>query len=807
VSVVCLVVSTLAGCGSVTESFDGRDPFEALEDCPRDDLVWLTALQHARRNDAFGDLLELAERIAGANPARWQPRWAAAESLRRIDRPAEAEAAYRRVLELARAAGEPIGIARGAHRTGVSAYRAGDLDAAETLLRESLDAARASRRDDLEATSLNALAGIRRERGDLGGAQRLLERAIRALVAARLPDQARRVAINRAVILIRLGNAAEARSLLERLYEESLADQDAYTLPRVALTLGNLERRTRHPDRAREWYARVPESARDAAALARLGQGLIATVERRLEDARAHFDEAGRMASTEMERLLVRAYRAEADGLAGDHEAAAGALGEVIREADRGGHHDPRWIARWLAGRNALAEGDSSDATRWLRETVVLLESQGGALDPLQEGLRFLRERAGPFADLAVALTEENAPDGPDDRSLAEILLTIERTHARALRRALGSRGERIAGADLARLRAGFPDDALLLDYLIGEDRGVVLALRGSRVRVVPTVGWSVLADPLRRYRAALVRPLRSAEARLDPAADLRPSLPLGRDVRRMILGGVEDLLDGARRLYVVPDGALALLPFAALPEPGPGPAEPPRFLGQRVDTAVLPLAGAPPAWGRVRTPVLLAGDPLADPSGAYPRLGRAGEELERIRAIWGDTTRVLSAERFTLETFGALATADFRTLHLATHAEASTSDPSRCAVLLSRGERLGVDAVADLSLDSAVVLLSACRTGEGELVPGEGVVGLSWAFLGAGARGVAASLWTVDDDAATELMVAFHRHLREGDDPVGALARARRELSRTHPHPAWWAPFVMVVRPHTDPAPARNPL
>jgi CHAT domain-containing protein len=94
--------------------------------------------------------------------------------------------------------------------------------------------------------------------------------------------------------------------------------------------------------------------------------------------------------------------------------------------------------------------------------------------------------------------------------------------------------------------------------------------------------------------------------------------------------------------------------------------------------------------------------------------------------------------------------------------------------------------------------VLSACRTGEGEVIPGEGVVGLSWAFLKAGAHAIAASLWSVEDSSTADLMVAYHRHLKSGQDPVSALSLAQRELAVSHPHPAYWAPFVVILSPLT---------
>ena len=105
---------------------------------------------------------------------------------------------------------------------------------------------------------------------------------------------------------------------------------------------------------------------------------------------------------------------------------------------------------------------------------------------------------------------------------------------------------------------------------------------------------------------------------------------------------------------------------------------------------------------------------------------------------------------------------------------------------------------IAEMRLGPSLVVLSACRTGEGEIIPGEGVVGLSWAFLRAGAPGVAASLWSVEDESTTELMVGFHRELKSGADPVAALARAQRAVSASRRHPAYWAPFVVILSPES---------
>ena len=108
-----------------------------------------------------------------------------------------------------------------------------------------------------------------------------------------------------------------------------------------------------------------------------------------------------------------------------------------------------------------------------------------------------------------------------------------------------------------------------------------------------------------------------------------------------------QHLLAEAKRIYIVPDRDLALLPFAALPAGGTGnPTSEPRFLGDRLEVAVLPMAGAGMRWTGPRATLLVAGDPLPDRAGEFPRLPLAAEEVEQVRAVWHDRpTTLLTGE------------------------------------------------------------------------------------------------------------------------------------------------------------------
>src|SRR5262249_15184420 len=143
-----------------------------------------------------------------------------------------------------------------------------------------------------------------------------------------------------------------------------------------------------------------------------------------------------------------------------------------------------------------------------------------------------------------------------------------------------------------------------------------------------------------------------------------------------------------------------------------------------------------------------------------------------------------------------------YRYIHFASHGFLDEAKPGRSGILLSSSPHSGEDGILQigeimrLKLDADLVTLSACSTGLGRLVNGEGVLGLPRAIFSAGARNVAVSLWNVNDSATAMLMESFYRHLRQGLPKSEALRQAKLALLHG-PQPAWqhpyfWAAFVI---------------
>ncbi|MCP3979465.1 MAG: CHAT domain-containing protein [bacterium] len=791
-----VVVLLAASCsGDAPQGPSGElDPAlaAALETCPSGEEPWKALADQAKKSEAIDALRERAELLVESCPGRAESLWLAGEALfllYRQDRDKQLLEPMRETFERSRAAaaqqGDPVIETRALNRIAYYHKRFDDYDTAKELYfrgLETVKAASGEARLGLEAALNNNLCEIFKTKGPLGEALPRI-RAARAslkLIPSRENDWCRS-ARSEIAVLKALGRTTEALRTLDELKSCAQELDEAPLVDRTHLDLGDIYRQLQQYDRARSEYEQVErEENRHRASY---GLGMAALAGQHTISARSHLERAiAEVGDDNGPRLLYLLGLAEVHLHEGDLAGARKTLAEPLGASETFAR--TAWSAELLFGKSLRDGGDSGAALEHFEKAYRGVIERGEELDPTDAGMGFLRARSEPFVELAAGLADRNG-----DESVSRVLQVVEQAHSRALRRLLGGDEARIA--DLAFLRSRLSRGELLIDFLIGHDRGVAIAVTQDTSRAATLPGWIELRQPVRRYVNALKRPLLSSEARQDPIRDLARDLERGREIRRALLGPFEDLLQAAHRIYVVPDQDLALLPFAALPRDGDG------FLGDTLEVGMLPMAGAPPAWSGTRTPMLVAGDPVPDADGTFAALPSARAEIAAVAKVWGAADTV-QADELRLERLLGLSLDQYRLLHFATHAVASTADPDQCAVILSHGEKLDYRTISRLKLDDALVVLSACQTGEGEIIPGEGVVGLTWAFLRAGARGVAASLWSVEDESTSLLMQHYHERLHDGDDPVAALSAAQRALRGTHPHPVNWAPFVIVLGPDT---------
>jgi CHAT domain-containing protein len=148
-----------------------------------------------------------------------------------------------------------------------------------------------------------------------------------------------------------------------------------------------------------------------------------------------------------------------------------------------------------------------------------------------------------------------------------------------------------------------------------------------------------------------------------------------------------------------------------------------------------------------------------------------------------------------------------YSVIRLATHGVIDNRQPLYSHLLLTKTEgdpendgRLEARQIMDINLNADLAVLSACETANGKIAPGEGVIGLSWAFFVGGTPSVLVSQWKVHSSSTTELMTDFYKNLGSNKaEGKGRKAQALQNaaLSRIkephHRHPFYWAGFVMI--------------
>ncbi|HXI23844.1 MAG TPA: CHAT domain-containing tetratricopeptide repeat protein [Pyrinomonadaceae bacterium] len=395
-------------------------------------------------------------------------------------------------------------------------------------------------------------------------------------------------------------------------------------------------------------------------------------------------------------------------------------------------------------------------------------------------------------------------------------------------------------------------EDSMLLEYMLGEEHSHVWLVTRNEISMYELPSRAEIEKVGRRLHELLTanQPIagETFEQRLGRVKQADKEIPKTvRDFGRLVLGPVKDKLV-KRRLLVVPDGVLQYVPFQALSINSVAEAadntlsenvplivdheivnEPSASILATVlrETALRQRAAgsvavfANPVYSNddariEKTDVnqVKAGDNARAESTTPVRsndrptdlsaLPASKDEAEAIirTAPWGTgfTALDFDANRDAIMQ-GTLA--NYRILHFATHSQVDYDRPELSGLVLSLVNRQGqpqdgflrMHDIYNLKLPVDLVVLSACNTALGKDVKGEGLIGLTRGFIYAGAKGVVASLWKVDDEATAELMKRFYEGMfKQGLTPAAALRQAQLEMwqSKRWHEPYYWAAFVI---------------
>jgi CHAT domain-containing protein len=383
------------------------------------------------------------------------------------------------------------------------------------------------------------------------------------------------------------------------------------------------------------------------------------------------------------------------------------------------------------------------------------------------------------------------------------------------------------------------PEEHLVVFDVVGEGVGVKL-IKGKKIISTFYVNWDLkdLEEQVRRFR----EPFEKMQLKdFDP--DLGKTL-----YKKLLLRALVDVSEGTP-LVTVPDGVLASLPFEVLVMGGKatwkegahgshpdglqyvGDVYPisyyqsitaltlARTLGKKKVPGKKLLVIADPVFSseddRVKAMSvndkqrLLASLPqklmtiTSEIGLSFPRLTLTGDLGESLNKSYSGQVDLYTGMKAQKDLLFKKSLTEYRAIVFATHGYfgrdlPGIQEPVLALTLLDQPEGkdgfLRMSEVMGLELNADIVALTACQTGLGRRITGEGTMGMGRAFQYAGAKSVLMSLWNVAEKSSVKLVEYFFKHLKEGKSKLEALRLARKEIRETgYDHPFYWAPFILV--------------
>jgi CHAT domain-containing protein/Tfp pilus assembly protein PilF len=660
------------------------------------------------------------------------------------------------------------------------------------------------------------------------------------------------IRLRRATVMVRLGDNDSAVSDIRAALSSARANLDRYMETNALAQMGFLLIQSFRYDEAIDWLERALRISRQAGYT--MVTSLIVDNLGRCYYRVGNLDKAGeyfREAEKRLEQALDGANQqialANLGSLRyalGDYHGALGYYQQalVLAEGLQDRFHEAKWLDSVAA--TYLEMGDARGGEPYVERSISL---KAGSMDANERALSY--ETAGNIAlrkgdlERAGSLYEEALRGEPTDPDVVwELHAGLGYWHAKAGRPARAwaefQKAAQIIDESWSRLlndrsKLTFPGRAQqfyrrVVDFLMSQNRSddALSFVESSRARLLSESVQEGAAPPrelARQRNSALISywlspghsyawitgATRSQPVTLPPQEQIcalvqrhqtaileNRESPTAEELYSALVAPVESLIPRSRRVILVPDGCLHELNFETLRTPSN------RYWIEDTTleiAASLRLLGVESKKPVASDSILLVGDPVpTDPSLAA--LPYASQELGGIAAEYPGALLV-TRERATPEAYAASDPSRFSLIHFAAHAVPNRDSPLDSAIVLSPGRdaaKLYMRDVRRVKLSASLVTVSACQSAGSKSYAGEGLVGFAWAFLGAGARNVIASLWDVSDRSTAAFMQRLYARIQAKQDPAEALRAVKLEFLHSQTadrKPYYWAPFQIYVR------------
>jgi len=397
---------------------------------------------------------------------------------------------------------------------------------------------------------------------------------------------------------------------------------------------------------------------------------------------------------------------------------------------------------------------------------------------------------------------------------------------------------------NLAQVRQILDNKTALLEFFLGEKNSFVWVITRDNSVLSKLPGRKELEKDVREYLVTISKPVSLSNP-------LAKHYVLGFQLYSKLFENLSGLFKDKSHLIIIPDDILYFLPFESLICQKVTSRESAKYLLQDYTISYAPsssilcyLKNEKRKINKKRKQLLAFGDPyfdktieiavvrgeepekITDDSTAmfaeseaeanltrglyekrgftFKRLPYSGTEVSEIGNSFPDAEKVIYlGERAREEAVKDEDLSKYKYIHFATHGIIDQEIASRSGIVLTLDDDptedgfLQMNEILNLNLDADLVTLSACQTGLGRLRKGEGIVGLTRAFIYAGTPSVVVSLWKINDRSTAKYMKGFYGFLKKGNGTAESLRLSKLEMLKSkrklYQHPFYWAPFVVI--------------
>jgi CHAT domain-containing protein len=493
----------------------------------------------------------------------------------------------------------------------------------------------------------------------------------------------------------------------------------------------------------------------------------------------------GRDRGDRLDELYPLLAGGEADARSGNVREAERAFLEVAHDPQS----DPslRWEAEDELAKLYEQQHRMEEADRLYRIALSTFESVRSSLQRDESKLPFLANATHLYDDYIRFLVQQG--------KAAEALMLADYSRAQTLSEGLHllQKNPSRSISTLGPRQVAKSANAAILFYWLGSTHSYLWAITPQQVKLFPLPTTSEIDAAVQSYRKALL-------ASRDP---LQTSNPDGIRLFDMLVRPAMQIIAPDSRVVVMPDGSLNNLNFETLLVAEPKP----HYWIEDVTIAnasSLRLLAASHSSPKNKTGnLLLIGDAVA-PSPEYQELPKAKTEIENIeKHFTPSAVRVYTRAQAIAPAYLTGSPEQFAYIHFVAHGTASRLSPLDSAVVLSKASadqdsfKLYAREIIKHPLHADLVTISTCYGAGDRAYTGEGLVGLSWAFLRAGAHNVIGALWEVSDASTPLLMDELYGELEQGMSPESALRAAKLSLLHSDGvfrKPFYWAPFQLYT-------------